>query len=79
DTPGEASSSLPPFSLPPPTTGLDTDLSRGLGPVDADETEEEAFLALLVNSIDPSDPKTLRVRGAVMSRLKSVGRRKVSS
>lgn len=79
DTPGEGSSSLPPFSPPPPTTGLDIDLSRGLGPVDADETEDEAFLALLVNSIDPSDPKTLRVRKAIMSRLKSVGRRKVSS
>lgn len=79
DAPGEAWSPLPPFSPLPPTTEVDDiDLSRGLGPIDADETEEEAFLALLVNSIDPSDPQTLRVRGAMMSRLKSVGRGKVS-
>ena len=36
--------------------------------------EEEAFLATLVNSMDPSNTKTVGVRQAMMSRLKNVGR-----
>lgn len=40
----------------------------------AQEVEaEETFLTGLVNSMDPADPKTLRLRAAMMSRLTSIG------
>lgn len=40
----------------------------------AEEMDEDAFLACLVNSVDPANPKTLRVRGAMISRLNAVGK-----
>lgn len=81
---GAGSSPMPAYSASRATAAstapvsLDIDLTAGIGPGDTDDTEEEMFLAFLVNLIDPSDPKTLRVRGAMMSRLKGIGRTTVA-
>ena len=76
--------SMPPFSARPTSASLDDiniDMAAGIGPgplEDGGETEEDRFLASLVNSIDPANPKTLRVRGAMLSRLKNIGRATVA-
>ena len=76
--------SMPPFSARPTSASLDDiniDMAAGIGPgplEDGSETEEDRFLASLVNSIDPANPKTLRVRGAMLSRLKNIGRATVA-
>lgn len=81
---GDGSSTMPAYSASRATAAsttpvsLDIDLAAGIGPGSTDDTEEEMFLAFLVNSIDPSDPKTLRVRGAMMSRLKGIRRTTVA-
>ncbi|CAM9336026.1 unnamed protein product [Pylaiella littoralis] len=81
---GDWSSSMPAYSASRATAAgtapvsLDIDLAAQIGVGNADDTEENISLACLVNSIDPSDSKTLRVRGAMMSRLKSVRRTTVA-
>ena len=74
---------MPPFSARPTSASLDDinlDMSAGIGPGPLEDggTEEERFLASLVNSIDPANPKTLRVRAAMLSRLKSIERATVA-
>eukprot|EP00752_Nemacystus_decipiens_P007352 g6575.t2 len=75
--------SMPPISARPTSVSLDDDVSMSLdfmgpGPLEDGGTEEDKFLASLVNSVDPANPKTLRVRGAMLSRLKRIGRAKLA-
>lgn len=66
--PCEESSS--PHRDEPQEATVSDDSERWAGEYD----EEEAFLATLVSSMDPSSLKTVGVRQAMMSRLKNVGR-----
>lgn len=68
--PREESSSPPPHCDAPQEGSVSDGSERWAGEID----EEEAFLATLVNSMDPSSLKTVGVRRAMMSRLKNVGR-----
>lgn len=81
---GEGSSTMPTYpgsrgtAASTAPVSLDFDVAAGICPKGNDDTEEDMFLAFLVNSIDPSDPNTLRVRGAMMSRLKGIRRTTVA-
>lgn len=56
------------------TTATQGDSGESGGASNQSQIEEQSFLSSLLGTMDPADPKTARVRGAMQARLNSIAR-----